>query len=96
MIHPTAIVHPQARIGKNVSVGPYSIIGEHVEIGNGTWIGPHVVITGHTQIGLDNRFYQFSSIGEAPQDKKYGLLSETETPFGNSAHSISVRSRMRG
>jgi UDP-N-acetylglucosamine acyltransferase len=71
MIDPTAIVHSGARLGDNVSVGPYSIIGEHVEIGAGTWIGPHAVITGHTRIGRDNRIFQFSSLGEVPQDKKY-------------------------
>lgn len=71
MIHPSAIVHPQARLGVNVSVGPYSIIGEHVEIGDNTTIGSHVVISGHTQIGCDNRIFQFCSIGEVPQDKKY-------------------------
>lgn len=70
-IHPTAIVHPSARLGADVEVGPYSIIGEHVEIGAKTWIGPHVVITGHTRIGVENRIFQFSSIGEIPQDKKY-------------------------
>lgn len=71
MIHPTAIIHPGAKLGAGVSVGPYSIIGEHVEIGDNTWIGPHVVISGHTRIGCDNRIFQFSSIGEIPQDKKY-------------------------
>jgi len=71
MIHPTAIIHPGAKLGAGVSVGPYSIIGEHVEIGNNTTIGPHVVISGHTRIGCDNRIFQFSSIGEVPQDKKY-------------------------
>ena len=70
-IHPTAIVHPGARLEPNVSVGPYSIVGEHVEIGAGTRIGPHVVIHGHTRIGSDNRIFQFSSLGEIPQDKKY-------------------------
>ena len=72
MIHATAIIHPGARLGAGVSVGPYSIIGEHVEIGDNTRIGPHVVISGHTRIGCDNRIFQFSSIGEIPQDKKYG------------------------
>jgi UDP-N-acetylglucosamine acyltransferase len=72
MIHPTAIVHPGARIGANVSIGAYSVIGEHVEIGDDTWIGPHVVINGHTRIGRANRIFQFCSLGEAPQDKKYG------------------------
>ena len=71
MIHPTAIIHSGARLGAGVSVGPYSIIGEHVEIGDNTRIGPHVVISGHTRIGCDNRIFQFSSIGEIPQDKKY-------------------------
>ncbi|HQW21166.1 MAG TPA: acyl-ACP--UDP-N-acetylglucosamine O-acyltransferase [Rhodocyclaceae bacterium] len=70
-IHPTAIVHAGARIGVGVDIGAYSIVGEHVEIGDGTHIGPHVVIDGHTRIGRDNRIFQFSSIGAAPQDKKY-------------------------
>ena len=71
MIHSTAIIHPGAKLGAGVSVGPYSVIGEHVEIGDDTWIGPHVVVQGHTRIGRENKFYQFSSIGEVPQDKKY-------------------------
>jgi len=71
MIHPTAIVDPGAKIGANVSIGPYSIIGPAVEIGDNTEIGPHVVIKGHTRIGRDNRIYQFASLGEVPQDKKY-------------------------
>jgi UDP-N-acetylglucosamine acyltransferase len=70
-IHPTAIVHPDAKLGAQVEIGPYSIIGPHVEIGRATWVGPHVVISGHTRIGRENRIYQFSSLGEAPQDKKY-------------------------
>ena len=71
MIHATAIVHPRAHLGANVSVGPYSIIGEHVELGDGTQVGAHAVITGHTKIGCDNRIFQFASIGEECQDKKY-------------------------
>ena len=71
MIHPTAIVDPGARIGVNVAIGPYSIIGSDVEIGDNTEIGPHVVIKGHTRIGRDNRVFQFCSLGEIPQDKKY-------------------------
>lgn len=71
MIHPTAIVDPGARIGTNVAIGPYSIIGPDVEIGEDTEIGPHVVIKGHTRIGRDNRVFQFCSLGEIPQDKKY-------------------------
>ena len=70
-IHPTAIVDPAARIGQGVEVGAYSIVGPNVEIGDGTWIGPHVVVGGHTRIGRENRIFQFCSIGEIPQDKKY-------------------------
>ncbi len=70
-IHPTALIHPAAQLGVDVSVGAYSIIGEHVEIGDGTRIGPHAVITGHTRIGRGNRIFQFVSLGEEPQDKKY-------------------------
>jgi UDP-N-acetylglucosamine acyltransferase len=69
--HPTAIIHPNAKLAADVSVGAYTIIGEHVEIGAGTTIGPHVVINGHTTIGKNNRIFQFSSLGEIPQDKKY-------------------------
>ncbi|MFZ5473574.1 MAG: acyl-[acyl-carrier-protein]--UDP-N-acetylglucosamine O-acyltransferase, partial [Pseudomonadota bacterium] len=71
MIHPTAIVHPNARIGHHVEIGAFTIIGEHVEIGDDCRIGPHAVITGHTRIGRGNRIFQFVSLGEEPQDKKY-------------------------
>ena len=70
-IHPTAIVHPNARLADDVTVGPYTVIGEHVEIGAGTTIASHVVIEGHTRIGKNNRIFQFSSLGGIPQDKKY-------------------------
>lgn len=71
MIDPRAIVDPGARIAEDVSIGPYSIIGPGVEIGPGCRIGSHVVIKGPTRIGRDNQFFQFASIGEIPQDKKY-------------------------
>lgn len=70
-IHSTAQVDPKAHLDASVEVGAYSIIGPDVVIGAGTKVGPHVVIEGHTTIGRDNVFYQFSSIGAAPQDKKY-------------------------
>lgn len=70
-IHPTAIVHAGARLGADVEIGAYSLVGEHVEIGDGTRIGAHVILTGHTRIGRGNRVFQFCSIGEEPQDKKY-------------------------
>ena len=71
MRHPTAIIHSDARLADDVTVGAYSIIGEHVEIGSGTSIGPHVVIEGHTRIGKNNRIFQFNSLGAMPQDKKH-------------------------
>jgi UDP-N-acetylglucosamine acyltransferase len=71
-IHSTAIVQPSARLAQDVEIGAYTIIGGEVEIGAGTKVGPHVVITGLTRIGRGNRIYQFSSLGDIPQDKKYG------------------------
>lgn len=65
------MIAPDAKIGDGVTVGPYTVIGPEVEIGAGTWIGPHVVINGPTRIGRDNKIFQFASLGEAPQDKKY-------------------------
>ena len=83
-IHPTAIVHPGARLAEGVQVGPYSVIGEHVEIAEGTTIGPHVVVEGHTRIGSNNRIFQFCSIGSEPQDKKYaGEPTRLEIGNGN-------------
>jgi len=71
LIHATAIVSSTAKIADDVQVGPYSIIGDEVEIGSGTRIDSHVVINGPTVIGKDNHIYQFTSIGDDPQDKKY-------------------------
>ncbi|MGC6525112.1 MAG: acyl-[acyl-carrier-protein]--UDP-N-acetylglucosamine O-acyltransferase, partial [Flavobacteriaceae bacterium] len=71
MIHPTAIVDPQADLHSSVSVGPYSIIGPGVVIGKDTIIESHVVIKGPTTIGARNHIFQFSSIGEATPDLKY-------------------------
>ena len=70
-IHSTAIVDGEARLADDVEVGAYSVIGPGVEIGAGTRVGPHVVIQGPTRIGRDNRIYQFASVGDAPQDKKF-------------------------
>src|SRR5476649_2064782 len=71
LIHPTAVIASGAQLDSTVEVGAYSVIGGNVRIGAGTKIGPHVVIEGHTTIGRDNQIFQFSSLGAAPQDKKY-------------------------
>ena len=71
LIDPTAIIDSHAELADDVSVGAFSVIGADVKIDAGTVIGPHVVIKGPTSIGKMNRIYQFTSIGEDPQDKKY-------------------------
>jgi UDP-N-acetylglucosamine acyltransferase len=71
VIDARAIVSGEAELASDVSVGPFSIIGPQVQIGPGTVVGPHVVINGPTTIGAGNRIFQFASIGDAPQDKKY-------------------------
>lgn len=71
LIHATALVDSQAEVDSSVEIGAYSIIGPNVKIGAGTKVGPHVVIEGHTTIGKDNHIFQFSSLGAAPQDKKF-------------------------
>jgi UDP-N-acetylglucosamine acyltransferase len=79
VIHPTAIIDPNAKIADDVSIGAFSIIGPHVEIDSGCEIASHVVIKGPTKIGKNNRIFQFASIGEEPQDKKYTAEHELET-----------------
>lgn len=71
MIHSTAVIADTAVIAEDVEIGPFSVIGDNVEIGAGTRIDSHVVINGPTSIGERNRIYQFASIGDDPQDKKY-------------------------
>lgn len=81
-IHPTALVDPSAHVADDVEIGPFSIVGPLVTIGPGSWIGPHVVVTGRTTIGRNTRIFQFASIGEEPQDKKYGG-EDTELIIGD-------------
>jgi UDP-N-acetylglucosamine acyltransferase len=71
VISKQAVIDPRATLAPDVEVGPFAVIGPNVEIGSGTIVGPHAVIMGPTKIGKNNRFYQFSSIGEDCQDKKY-------------------------
>ena len=81
-IHPTALVDPGARLADDVSIGAFSIVGADVTIGPGTRIGPHVVVTGRTSLGARNRIFQFASVGEIPQDRKYGG-EPTSTTIGD-------------
>ncbi|MCF6225834.1 MAG: acyl-ACP--UDP-N-acetylglucosamine O-acyltransferase [Xanthomonadales bacterium] len=70
-IHPTALIDPKAELADDVEVGAFSIIESSVKIDSGCRIGPHVILNGRTTLGKNNRIFQFASIGEEPQDKKY-------------------------
>ena len=83
MIHPSAIIHPDAHISDGVSIGAYSIIGADVKIAENSWIGSHVVIKGPTTIGKNNKIFQFCSLGDDPQDKKYQGESDSALLMGD-------------
>ncbi|MDR2710347.1 MAG: acyl-ACP--UDP-N-acetylglucosamine O-acyltransferase [Burkholderiales bacterium] len=79
IIHPQALVDSRAELADDVEVGAFSIIGAQVKIGGGSVIGEHIVLTGNTTLGRNNRIFQFCSIGEISQDKKYGGEPVTTT-----------------
>ena len=84
LIDPRAAIAEGAKLAPDVEVGAYAIIGPDVEIGPGCRIGPHAVVTGWTRLGANNRVFQFASIGDAPQDKKYkGEPTRVEIGEGN-------------
>ncbi|HEV2878314.1 MAG TPA: acyl-ACP--UDP-N-acetylglucosamine O-acyltransferase [Candidatus Eremiobacteraceae bacterium] len=70
-IHPLAVVHPDARLGHNVEVGPFCLVGAKARIGDGTKLLAHVIVNGHTVIGRDNEIHPFAVVGGPSQDKKY-------------------------
>ncbi len=82
-IHITAVIHPNAKIAKDVSIGPYSVIGEHVALGNRCVVGAHCVLEGRTTIGTDNHFYTGAAIGGIPQDLKYVKGEPSFLEIGN-------------
>ncbi len=71
MIHPTAIVHPNANIARGVEIGPYCVVGENVSISVGTVLQAHVIVNGWTEVGENCEIYPFATIGAASQDRKY-------------------------
>jgi UDP-N-acetylglucosamine acyltransferase len=71
MIHPTAVVHPLARLGEGVRIGPFCRVEERVTLGDRCVLDSHVVIEGPTTVDSDNRFFPFCVIGVQPQDLKY-------------------------
>ncbi len=83
-IHPSAIIEPGAKIGENVTIGPFSIIGSDVELGDGNNIESHVVINGHTTIGENNHFFPYCAIGGEPQSLSYkGEPTKTQIGTNN-------------
>ncbi len=84
MIDPRAVIDPAAQIATDVEIGPFAVIDANVSIGPGSRIGPHAVIRGPTQLGRNNQVFQFASLGDAPQDKKYkGEPTRLEIGDGN-------------
>ena len=81
-VHPISFVHPEAKIGMNVNIGPFCVIGPNVEIDTDCVLHSNVVIDGHTKIGKGNKFFQFASIGAPPQDYSY-KNEPTETIIGD-------------
>lgn len=71
LIHPTAVIHPEAELHPTVQIGPYAVIGAQVKVGPDTQIGAHVVLEGPTEIGAGNRIFPGAAIGLETQDKKY-------------------------
>ena len=84
MIHPSAIIHPKAKLSADCHVGPYCVIGEHVELGHGCKLHSHVIVDGHTKLGSKNEIFPFASIGLKTQDLKWkGGTTRTEIGDGN-------------
>ena len=84
MIDARAVIDPAAELAADVEVGPFAVIGPQVTIGSGSRIGPHAVVLGPTQLGRNNHVFQFASLGDAPQDKKYkGEPTRLEIGDGN-------------
>ena len=82
MIHPSAMISATAKIGNDVTIGPYAIVGDQVTIGDGTVIGPHAVIEPYVEIGTECQIFQFASVGAVPQSLKF-KGEVTWTKIGN-------------
>jgi len=84
MIAPTAVIHPDAKIGAGCAIGPYCVIGEHVVLGKNCKLHSHVVIDGHTSLGDNNEIFPFASIGLKTQDLKWkGGITRTQIGDNN-------------
>ena len=84
MIHPTAVIHPKARISEDCEIGPYCVVGPNVELGERCKLHSHVVIDGHTKLGKENEAFPFACLGLKSQDLKWkGGITRTEIGDGN-------------
>jgi UDP-N-acetylglucosamine acyltransferase len=84
MIHPTAIIHPHAKVGTGCEIGPYCVIGEHVTLGDGCKLYSHVVVDGHTELGQRNEIFPFAALGLKTQDLKWkGGVTHLRVGDGN-------------
>src|SRR5438128_11537703 len=70
-IHPSAVVHAEARLGRGVVVGPYAVIEAGVIIGDDTIIGPHSVVKSGVTLGQSNRLSVGVVLGEEPQHRRF-------------------------
>ncbi|MGD8428979.1 MAG: acyl-ACP--UDP-N-acetylglucosamine O-acyltransferase [Ectothiorhodospiraceae bacterium] len=92
-----AVIHPTANIADDAVIEPFAVVGADVEIGAGTWVGPHAVIQGPCRIGRNNRIFQFASVGEEPQDKKFqGERTWLEIGDGNTIREFVTINRGTG
>lgn len=83
-IHSTAIIHPNATLGKNVKIGAFSLVGAHVKLDDDVILHSHVVIEGNTHIGRATEIFPFAVIGHCPQDKKFsGELTKLQIGSDN-------------
>jgi len=80
-IHPTSVISPNARIGEDCYIGAFCILGDDVTLADRVRLDSHVVIDGKTSVGDDTHVFPFVSLGDAPQDLKYGG-EETVTEIG--------------
>ena len=83
MIHPTAIVSPEAEVSESVEIGPYAIVRENVRIGDKTVIGPHAVIDPYVEMGSECQVFQFASVGAVPQSDGNKGKDQSEADGGN-------------
>jgi len=84
MIHPTALIHPSAKLGANVRVGPYAIIEEGAVLGEGCVLAAHAIVRTGSILGKNVRLDSFTVVGGDPQDLKFDLTTLSGARLGDS------------